>query len=68
MTMPPGTNLSQSNMSEANFIDVIALDLASCPSSLPEGHNCAEIDGKKMIFGPGMDFSNRGISFRTLIH
>ena len=63
MTMPPGTNLSQSNMSEANFIDVIALDLASCPSSLPEGHNCAEIDGKKMIFGPGMDFSNRGISF-----
>ena len=63
MTMPPGTNLSQSNMSEANFIDVIALDLASCPSSLPEEHNCAEIGGKKMIFGPGMDFSNRGISF-----
>tara|TARA_Y100001970_G_scaffold14857_1_gene16802 strand:+ start:202 stop:2448 length:2247 start_codon:yes stop_codon:yes gene_type:complete len=63
MTMLPGTNLSQSDMSEANFIDVIALDLASCPSSLPEGHNCAEIGGKKMIFGPGMDFSNRGIRF-----
>ena len=63
MTLPPGSNLSQSNMSEANFIDFMALDLASCPLSLPETYNCAEIGDKKMIFGPSMDFSDKWISF-----
>ena len=60
MHLPSGTNLnlSQSNMSEANFIDFMALDLSSCPLSLPENYNCLEISGKKMIFGSGMDFSN----------
>jgi len=61
--LPAGSNLSQSNMSEANFIDFLALDLSSCPLSLPETYNCAEIGGKKMIFGSGMDFSNKYISF-----
>ena len=63
MDLPPGSNLSQSNMSEANFIDFLAPDLSSCPLSLPETYNCAEIGGKKMIFGSGMDFSNKYISF-----
>ena len=63
MTLPPGSDLSQSNMSEANFIDFMALDLASCPLSLPETYNCAEIGDKKMIFGPSMDFSDKWISF-----
>ena len=63
MDLPPGSNLSQSNMSEANFIDFLALDLSSCPLSLPETYNCVEIGGKKMIFGSGMDFSNKYISF-----
>ena len=62
-TLPLGTDLSQSHMSEANFIDFLALDLASCPLSLPETYNCAEISGKKMIFGPAMDFSDKWISF-----
>jgi len=61
--LPAGSNLSQSNMSEANFIDFLALDLSSCPLSLPETYNCTEIGGKKMIFGSGMDFSNKYISF-----
>ena len=56
--LPSGTALSQSNMSEANFIDFMGLDLSSCPFSLPENYNCLEISGKKMIFGSGMDFSN----------
>ena len=63
VTLPPGSDLSQSNMSEANFIDFMALDLASCPLSLPETYNCAEIGDKKMIFGPSMDFSDKWISF-----
>ena len=63
MHLSPGSDLSQSNMSEANFIDFMALDLVSCPLSLPETYNCVEIGGKKMIFGSGMDFSNKYISF-----
>ena len=63
MHLSPGSDLSQSNMSEANFIDFMALDLVSCPLSLPETYNCTEIGGKKMIFGSGMDFSNKYISF-----
>lgn len=61
--LPPGSNLSQSNMSEANFIDFLGLHLSSCPLSLPEAYGCVEIGGKKMIFGSGMDFSNKDISF-----
>jgi len=63
MDLPPGSNLSQSNMSQANFIDFMAPDLSSCPLALPENYNCAEIGGKKMIFGPGMDFSNKYIYY-----
>ena len=63
MHLSPGSDLSQSNMSEANFIDFMALDLVSCPLSLPEHYNCAEISGKKMVFGPSMDFSNKYISY-----
>ena len=63
MHLSPGSDLSQSNMSEANFIDFMALDLVSCPLSLPEPYNCAEISGKKMVFGPSMDFSNKYISY-----
>jgi len=61
--LPPGSNLSQSNMSEANFIDFLGLHLSSCPLSLPEAYGCVEIGGKRMIFGSGMDFSNKDISF-----
>ncbi len=62
-TLPPEANLLQSNMSDVNFIDFMALDLASCPLSLPETYNCAEIGDKKMIFGPSMDFSDKWITF-----
>ena len=65
-SLPPGSDLSQSNMSQANFIDFLALDLSSCPLSLPKTYNCAEISGKKMIFGPGMDFSNKYISYTDI--
>jgi len=61
-TLPPGTNLSQSNMSEANFIYFIALDLTSCPLSLPENYGCVKIRDKKMIAGPSMNFSNKEIN------
>jgi len=61
--LPPGSHLSQSNMSEANFINFLALDLASCPLSLPKTYHCVEIGGKKMIFGSSMDFSNKYISY-----
>jgi uncharacterized protein YjbI with pentapeptide repeats len=63
MDLPPGSNLSQSNMSQANFIDFLALELASCPLSLPENYNCVEIGGRKTIFGSSMDFSNKYISY-----
>ena len=63
MTLPPGSELWQSNMSEANFIDFMALDLASCPLSLPETYSCAKTGDKTMIAGPSMDFSDKGISF-----
>ena len=63
MDLPPGSNLSQSNMSDTNFIAVYAFDLASCPLSLPEGYYCDEISGSKLIFSPGMDFSNKDIDF-----
>ena len=60
--LPPGSNLSQSNMSEANFIDFLGLHLSSCPLSLPETYNCMKIGSKKIIFGPSMDFSYKFIS------
>ena len=64
--LPPGSDLSRSDMAEANFIDFLALDLASCPFSLPETYNCAEISNKKMIFGPSMDFSNKEIQYLSV--
>ena len=56
-TLPPEANLLQSNMSDVNFIDFMALDLSSCPLSLPETYDCIIMGNKKMVTSPSMDFS-----------
>ncbi len=56
-TLPSEANLLQSNMSDVNFIDFMALDLSSCPLSLPETYDCIIMGNKKMVTSPSMDFS-----------